>query len=137
MTDEERIKNFIQVIYPAAASSGNADTYAALYADDALWSAPNLPDRRGPAGIRFAYIARNTDIRVATKVEDYAAAGDLGFATGLVHVIEAPRNGAPRMTYLFRAQWVFRKIRNAWKIQYQVWNDKPTDLIAEHFPEAV
>jgi len=136
MTDEETIRNFIQVIYPRAASSGNADVYAALYADDALWSAPNLPDRRGAANIRFAYIARNTDIDVATKLEDCAVAGDLGFATGLVHVLEMPRDGTPSVTYCFRAQWVFRKIQSTWKIKYQIWNDKPMHLVAPLFAKA-
>lgn len=136
MTDEQAIKNFIQAIYPAAASSGNADTYAALYADDALWSPPNLPDRRGPGNIRFAYIARNTDIDVAMKVEDHAVAGDLGFVTGLVYVVERRRDGTPPVTYFFRAQWIFRKIRGIWKIARQIWNDKPAQLVAPLFADA-
>lgn len=131
--DLEVIKRLIEETYPNTANSGDADAYAALYTDNALWSPPSAPDRRGKANIRFGFIAKNSDINATMKVDGCEIIGDFGFVTAIARVKVMPRDGSESLLYFYRGLWHVRKISGDWKIDRQIWTEKPAYQLQPHF----
>ncbi|WP_206957931.1 YybH family protein [Trinickia acidisoli] len=125
-TELEQIRRYIEQDYVAAANSNDAARYASLYTADALWSPPSAPDRRGPAAIRFAFIAKQADIHIKMNFQECGLFSvGFGFATALVQVHVAPFNQTPTEDLIYRALWHVRKEVGNWKICRQIFTEKP------------
>ncbi|TKC86278.1 DUF4440 domain-containing protein [Trinickia terrae] len=125
-TELQDIRHFIEHDYVEAANSNSAARYASLYTADALWSPPRAPDRRGPAAIRFAFIAKQADIHIKMHFQECGLfSPGSGFATALVEVHVAPFNHEPGEDLVYRALWHLRKEDGTWKIGRQIFTEKP------------
>lgn len=133
MSTAAEARHLVETVYPTVANSGDADAYAALYTPDALWSPPEAPDRRGPAGIRFGYIAKNADIDARMHVDDVRVMGEFAYVTALARVLILPRVGPGRITHFYRGTWLLRLESGVWKIHRQTWTPKPADQVRAVF----
>lgn len=131
--DIDAVKRLIEETYQNIANSGDPEAYVSLYTDDALWSPPSAPDRRGKANIKFGFIAKNSDISATMKVDDCEIIGDFGFVTAMARVKVMPRDGKEPILYFYRGLWHVRKISGNWKIDRQIWTEKPAYQFQSHF----
>ncbi|GLU34054.1 DUF4440 domain-containing protein [Trinickia caryophylli] len=123
------IRRFIECDYVEAANSNSAARYSSLYTPDALWSPPRAPDRRGPAAIRFAFVAKQADIHIKMNFQECGLfRPQFGFATALVEVHVEPfdtTSGEGTEDLIYRALWHLRKDGGVWKICRQIFTEKP------------
>ncbi len=128
-------RSLIEATYPRVANSGDADAYAALYTQDAIWSPPDAPDRHGQSEIRFGYIAKNADINAMMHVDDVRIASTLAYVSALARVQVKHRAKGGNSTYFYRGLWLLRKEHGQWKIQRQIWTNKPAEPLADFFSQ--
>jgi uncharacterized protein (TIGR02246 family) len=131
--DIEAVTRLIEETYQNTANSGDAEAYASLYTENAIWSPPSAPDRRGKANIKFGFIVKNADISATMKVDDCEVIGDFAFVTAMARVKVMPRDGSESILYFYRGLWHVRKIAGSWKIDRQIWTEKPAHQFQPHF----
>jgi uncharacterized protein (TIGR02246 family) len=112
----------------AAHNAGDADAVAALYADDAVVSAPGAPPARGSAAIGKAIAKDVADVKaggftlVASPTADIGVSGDLGWIWNTFTVTDKSGATVDAGKYLTLAA---RK-DGRWRIIRDIWNsDNP------------
>jgi len=122
--DESAIKSMQDAWYKGY-NSGDGAAVAALYADDAVVMAPNVPAARGIAAIRDYYSKASPEFKASglTAVEgpigDVGISGDLGWQTTTYSVTD--KSGAT--VEVGKVLTVFqRKDGRKWMIIRDTWN---------------
>jgi uncharacterized protein (TIGR02246 family) len=112
----------------AAHNAGDADAVAALYADDAVVSAPGVPPVRGSAAVREAIGKDIADMKagavtlVASPDADVGVSGDLAWIWNTFTVKDKSGGTVDAGKYLT----VFTRKDGTWRITRDIWNsDNP------------
>jgi uncharacterized protein (TIGR02246 family) len=126
-SDKEKIRIVFEEVYAANVRSENLAGYGEMYTEDALWMAPNVPDRAGIPDIIEGFsqqIATNRIDPIFTA-EEIEVIGDFGYVIGISVATVSPKDGSPSKQVKFRALWLMKKEHHEWKISRQIWNNKP------------
>jgi ketosteroid isomerase-like protein len=126
------IQNMIEVIYPGFINAGDTGGYTSMYMSDAVWSAPDMPDRRGALQIGLGFSASNF-VRALVHVDDLDVIGDRAFVSALERVSSALQGTDAQATHYHRSLWLLRKHQGHWRIQRKIWTHKPSNLLREFF----
>lgn len=127
VSDRNQIKKIFEEIYPKNARSKNPQDYAAMFTETALQMPPNVPDRHGRADIAAGYAAQvvDKDLDPTLTAEEIQVIEDFGYVTGIAMVAVHPHDGGPSTQIRFRGLWLMKKDQGDWKIDRQIWNEKP------------
>jgi uncharacterized protein (TIGR02246 family) len=119
----------VQDSWYKAYNAGDGATIAALYAEDAVLSAPNKPAVRGSASIREFYVRDAADFAAAGSTatqgssNDVGVSGDLAWQWGPYTI--ADKSGATVETGKFTT--LFQRKDGKWMIIRDTWNsDAPS-----------
>ena len=125
--DRDSIRRIFEEVYAENVRSKNLQGYGDMYTEDALWMAPNVSDRCGRADIieGFAEQIANQDIDPVFTADEIKVMGDVGYVIGISIATIYPHDGRPPKQVKFRALWLMTKVQDTWKIDRQIWNDKP------------
>lgn len=125
--DKEKIREIFEEVYAFNVKSENLPGYGEMYTEDALWMAPNVRDRVGISDIveGFNEQIANNRINPIFTAEEIEVIGDFGYVVGISIATISPRDGTPSKQVKFRALWLMKKEYNNWKINRQIWNNKP------------
>lgn len=125
--DCESIRNLFEEVYPNNVRTKNFDDYGKMYSQDALWMPPNAADRRGIPDILegFAATVANQDIDPKFTAEEIEVIGDFGYVVGISIATILPHDGSPSREVKYRALWLMKREDGEWKIDRQIWNNKP------------
>lgn len=126
-SDFDSIKSIFEEVYADNVRTKNLQGYGDMYTEDALWMAPNVPDRRGREEIvaGFARQIANQDIDPIFTADEIKVMGDFGYAIGVSIATIYPHDGSTPKKVKFRALWLMKKVEDTWKIDRQIWNNKP------------
>ncbi len=126
-SDRLKIQRIFEEIYADSVRTKNLQGYGNMYTEDALWMAPNVPDRCGREDIvaGFAEQIANQDIDPIFTVDEIEVMGDFGYVIGISIATIYPYDGSPSKQVKFRALWLMKKVQDTWKIDRQIWNNKP------------
>ncbi|MEH2438512.1 MAG: DUF4440 domain-containing protein [Nostoc sp.] len=126
-SDKEKIKSVFEEVYAANVKSEDLCGYGEMYTEDALWMAPNVPDRVGINDIveGFSEQIASNKIDPIFTAEEIEVIGDFGYVLGISIATIHPKDGSPSKLVKFRALWLMKKQDNNWKISRQIWNTKP------------
>ena len=125
--DRDSIRKVFEEVYADNVRTKNLQGYGDMYTKDALWMAPNVPDRCGREDIveGFAESVANQDIDPVFTADEIEVMGDFGYVTGTsVATIYLQDDSTPKEVK-FRALWLMKKVQDTWKIDRQIWNNKP------------
>lgn len=127
ISDCDAIRRVFEEVYADNVRSKNLMGYGEMYTEDALWMAPNVPDRCGKGDIveGFAESVANQDIDPMFTADEIEVMGDFGYAIGISIATIYPHDGSPAKEAKFRALWLMKKEGGDWKIDRQIWNNKP------------
>ncbi|MEH2326860.1 MAG: DUF4440 domain-containing protein [Nostoc sp.] len=125
--DKEKIKEIFEEVYANNVKSENLHGYGEMYTENALWIAPNVPDRVGISDIveGFSEQIANSRIDPIFTAEEIEVIGDFGYVVGTSIATVSPKDGSPSKQVKFRALWLMKKDCDRWKINRQIWNNKP------------
>lgn len=125
--DRQEIRKVFEEVYAENTKSRNLQGYGEMYTDAALWMAPNVPDRCGREDIIAGFAAQiaNQDIDPVFIADELEVMGDFGYVIGTSTATIFPHDGSPSKQVKFRALWLMKKERDGWKIDRQIWNNKP------------
>ena len=121
--DQEAVKA-VNVAWFKAYNAHDVDAISALYADDAVMSAPGMPSARGAAAIKDAF--RN-DLAAATKAgisnnigtsEEMGVSGDLAWESNTFTATDKSGKTLDRGKYVT----VFERRNGKWLIIRDIWN---------------
>ncbi len=126
-SDRNEIRRVFEEVYAENVRSKNLQGYGEMYAEDALWMAPNVADRCGREDIveGFAEQIANQDIDPIFTADEIEVMGDFGYVIGISLATIYPHDGSPSKQVKFRALWLMKKYQGQWKIVRQIWNNKP------------
>ena len=126
-SDKEKIRTVFEEVYAANVKSENLAGYGEMYTEDALWMAPNVPDRVGISDIieGFSQQIATNKIEPVFTAEEIEVMGDFGYVIGISVATVYPRDGSPSKQVNFRALWLMKKEHHHWKISRQILNNKP------------
>lgn len=127
MNDRDQIRKIFEEIYPKNARSNNPQSYAAMFTKTALQMPPNVPDRSGRDDIAAGYAEQIVDkeLEPTLTAEEIQVMGDFGYVAGIAMVKVHFLNGSPSTQLRFRGVWLMKKEEGEWKIDRQIWNEKP------------
>ena len=125
--DRDQIRIVFEEVYADNVRSKNLQGYGEMYTEDALWMAPNVPDRCGREDIiaGFAESVANQDIDPLFTADEIQVMGDFGYVIGISIATIYPNDGSASKQAKFRALWLMKKVQGLWKIYRQIWNNKP------------
>ena len=88
---------------------------------------PNEPDRCGREEIieGFAHQVASQDIDPVFIADEIQVMGDSAYVVGMSNATIYPDNGGAPKQAKFRAFWLMKKVGGVWKIDRQIWNNKP------------
>lgn len=126
-SDRDEIRRVFEEVYADNVRAKNLIGYGEMYTEDALWMAPNVPDRCGREDIiaGFAESVANQDIDPIFTADEIEVMGDSGYVIGISLATIYPNDGSPSKQAKFRALWLMKKVYGDWKIHRQIWNNKP------------
>ena len=126
-SDRNEIRKVFEEVYAENVRTKNLQGYADMYTENALWMAPNVPDRCGREDIveGFAEQIANQDIDPIFTADEIEVMGDFGYVIGISIATIYPNDGSPSKQVKFRALWLMKKVNQQWKIDRQIWNNKP------------
>ncbi len=132
--DYEVIKKIFENVYAYKVKKKDLKGYGEMYTEDALWIAPNVPDRQGKADIieGFKATIANQDIDPVFTAEEIKVIDDFGYVIGTSIAKISPHDGSPTKEVIFRALWLMKKEQKQWKIDRQIWNVKPAKTMNEN-----
>lgn len=127
MSDREEIQKVFERVYVDNVRQKKVDDYGKMYTTDALWMAPDVPDRSGVDDIieGFAQSVAHQDIEPIFTADEIEVMGDFGYVIGTSEANIYPDDGSPAKEVKFRALWLMKKVNGEWKIDRQIWNKKP------------
>jgi uncharacterized protein (TIGR02246 family) len=127
MDDEAAIRELLEQRYAACLSAGDVDAYSALYADDVIWAAPNMPDGRSRAEIAtlLERLFSKVSQQLTVQVDDLTVTGDLAVALGIATGTVTRKPDGDAQPLRLRAMWVLRRDGTTWRISRQVGTPKP------------
>jgi uncharacterized protein (TIGR02246 family) len=125
--DRDEIRKVFEEVYAENVKTKNLQGYGDMYTENALWMAPDVPDRRGRQDIieGFAETIANQDIDPVFTADEIEVMGDFGYVIGISIATIYPHDGSPTKQVNFRALWLMKKDCGSWKIDRQIWNNKP------------
>ncbi|MEO1464695.1 MAG: SgcJ/EcaC family oxidoreductase [Cyanobacteria bacterium J06631_6] len=125
--DREEIKRVFESVYAENVKTKNLQGYGEMFTEDALWMPPNAPDRRGRADIITGFSAQvaSQSIDPVFIADEIEVIGDFGYVVGVSTATIYPDDGSPSKQAKFRALWLMKKVQGVWKIDRQIWNNKP------------
>ncbi len=125
--DRNEIRRVFEEVYAENVRCKNLQGYSDMYTEGALWMAPSVPDRCGRAEIveGFAEQIANQDIDPVFTADEIKVMGDVGYVMGISSATIYPHDGRPPKQVKFRALWLMKKEQENWKIDRQIWNNKP------------
>jgi uncharacterized protein (TIGR02246 family) len=128
MDDEAAIRELLEVRYAACLNNEDVDGYSALYADDVIWAAPNMPDGRSPAEIARLLTALFSKVtqQLTVHLDDLTVNGDTAIALGTATGTVARKPDGDPQPLALRAMWTLRGSDGGWVITRQVGTPKPT-----------
>jgi uncharacterized protein (TIGR02246 family) len=130
MDDETAIRELLEQRYAACLNGEDVDGYSALYADDVIWAAPNLPDGRSPAEIAKLLTGLFSKVtqQLTVHVDDLTVNADTAIALGVASGTVARKPDGDPQPLTIRAMWVLRRTDggSGWLITRQVGTPKPT-----------
>ncbi len=126
-SDRNEIRKVFEEVYAENVRAKNLQGYADMYTENALWMAPNVPDRCGREDIveGFAQQIANQDIDPTFTADEIEVMGDFGYVIGISLATISPDDDSPPKQAKFRALWLMKKKQGQWKIDRQIWNNKP------------
>ena len=126
-SDKEKIRSVFEEVYAANVKSEDLCGYGEMYTEDALWMAPNVPDRIGINDIveGFSEQIASNKIEPIFTAEEIEVIGDFAYVLGNSIATISPKDGSPSKLVKFRALWLMKKQGDNWKISHQIWNNKP------------
>lgn len=126
-SDRNEIRRVFEEVYAENTRSKNLQGYGDMYTEDAVWMAPNAIDRCGRAEIieGFAEQIANQDIDPVFTADEIQVMGDFGYVVGISVATIYPYDGSSSKQVKFRALWLMKKVHQQWKINHQIWNNKP------------
>jgi uncharacterized protein (TIGR02246 family) len=121
--DQEEIRKVFEDVYPHNVRSRDAEGYAKMYTEDALWMPPTAQERRGISEILegFSQMLDNKDIDPVFTAEEIEVVGDFGYLVGISIANIIPHDGSPDKQVKYRALWLMKKEDGIWKISRQMW----------------
>ncbi|MGD1950477.1 MAG: YybH family protein [Leptolyngbyaceae cyanobacterium] len=127
VSDRNQIQTIFEEIYPKNARSKDPQRYAAMFTKAAVQMPPGVPDRYGRADIAAGYAEQvaDKDLDPTLTAEEIQVMGDHGYVTGIAMVTVHPSDGSPSLQLKFRGLWLMKKEDGDWKIDRQIWNEKP------------
>lgn len=127
MSDRQAIRKVFEETYPDNVKNRNLSGYGEMFTADALWMAPDVPDRRGQADIiaGFSLEIKSQDIDPIFIADEIEVMDDFGYVIGFSTATIYPHDGSAIKQAKFRALWLMRKVQHSWKIDRQIWNNKP------------
>ncbi|MEM7758895.1 MAG: SgcJ/EcaC family oxidoreductase [Cyanobacteria bacterium P01_G01_bin.67] len=127
ISDRDAIRRVFEEVYADNVRSKNLMGYGEMYTEDALWMAPNVPDRCGREDIvaGFAESVAHQDIDPTFTADEIQVMGDFGYVIGISIATIYPHDGSASKEAKFRALWLMKKVQASWKIDRQIWNNKP------------
>lgn len=128
-SDRNQIRAIFEEVYPKNARAKDPDSYSAMFTEAAIQMPPGVTDRRGRADIAagFAQQVADKDLDPTLTAEEIQIMGDYGYVTGIAMVTVHPHDGSPALQIKFRGFWLMKKESGGWKIDRQIWNEKPVD----------
>jgi uncharacterized protein (TIGR02246 family) len=125
--DIEEIKKVFERDYADATRLRNPEVYGQLYTQHAVWMPPNDTNRCGAADIKLGFANQIADKYIDPKftAEEVKIIGDLGYVIGNSIAQITPVAGGSAKTVRFYALWIMKKENGKWKIDRQIWNNKP------------
>jgi uncharacterized protein (TIGR02246 family) len=125
--DKDQIRCVFEEDYPNNVRCANLSGYAQMYTEDALWMAPGVIDRCGISDIveGFAEQIYDNVIDPVFTAEEIEVMGDFGYVIGTSIATIRPKDGSPSRQSKFKALWLMKKEDRTWKINRQIWNNKP------------
>ncbi|MGK7925167.1 MAG: SgcJ/EcaC family oxidoreductase [Spirulina sp.] len=125
--DREEIRKVFEEVYAENVRTKNLEGYGDMYTENALWMAPDVADRCGREDIieGFTETVANQDIDPVFTAEEIEVMGDFGYVLGISLATIYPNDGSASKEAKFRALWLMKKVRGEWKIDRQIWNNKP------------
>jgi uncharacterized protein (TIGR02246 family) len=125
--DRDEIRRVFEETYAYNVRNRDIDSYGQMYTEDALWMAPDVDDRRGIEEILqgFAQSIDKQDIDPVFTAEEIEVMGDFGYVVGVSMATIYPHDGSPAKQAKFRALWLMKREAGIWKIDRQIWNNKP------------
>ncbi|MDJ0744937.1 MAG: DUF4440 domain-containing protein [Xenococcaceae cyanobacterium MO_167.B27] len=126
-SDRDEIRKVFEEVYAENVRTKNLQGYGEMYTENALWMAPNVADRCGREDIieGFAATIANQDIDPIFTTDEIEVMGDFGYVIGISLATIYPNDGSPPKQAKFRALWLMKKEFGNWKIDRQIWNNKP------------
>ncbi|MEA5470605.1 YybH family protein [Spirulina sp. 06S082] len=125
--DRSEIRRVFEEVYAENTRTKNIEGYGDMYTENALWMAPNVPDRCGREDIMagFAESIAHQDIDPVFTADEIEVMGDFGYVIGISLATIYPEDDSPSKQAKFRALWLMKKECGEWKIDRQIWNNKP------------
>lgn len=126
-SDYDEIKRIFEVVYAENVRTKNLEGYGEMYTENALWMPPDAPDRCGIADIiaGFAATVANQSIDPVFTADEIEVIGDFGYVVGISIATIYPDDGSPSRDAKYKALWLMKKVQGIWKIDRQIWNNKP------------
>ncbi len=127
MSDRDEIRRVFEEIYAQNVRTKDLRGYGEMYTEAALWMPPDAEDRCGVEDIikGFAGTVANQDIDPIFTVDEIDVMGDFGYVIGISIAKIFPNDHNAPKTVKFRALWLMKKFNGEWKIDRQIWNNKP------------
>lgn len=127
MDDRNEIARVFEEVYAENVRTKDLQGYGEMFTEEALWMAPNVPDRCGIEDIvaGFAESIANQDIDPIFTADEIEVMGDFGYVIGISIATIYPNDGGAIKKAKFRALWLMKKVQGSWKIDRQIWNNKP------------
>lgn len=126
-SDRDEIRKVFEAVYADNVRNKNLQGYGEMFTENAIWMPPNEPDRCGREDIieGFSHQVASQKIEPVFIADEIQVMGDSGYVIGMSHATIYPDDGGAARQAKFRALWLMKKVKGEWKIDRQIWNNKP------------
>ena len=126
-TDYDEIRKVFEEVYAENVRTRNIEGYGNMYTEDALWMPRNALDRRGRKDIMkgFADSIAHQDIDPVLTADEIEVMGDFAYVIGISALTIRSHENDDSKQVKYRTLWLMKKESEEWKIDRQIWNEKP------------